>query len=154
MNGKSLHATFTLERSYPAPLEQVFSEFADPAARARWSAPSDDELIYDEADFRIGGKDVFRCGPRGDPKFRGETRYLVLIPNSRVVTSETLDTDGQRLAVSLTTLDFESTGEATALTVTVQMVSFVGPGMIQGFESGNKSALENLSRHLSNMPPH
>jgi uncharacterized protein YndB with AHSA1/START domain len=90
MNGKSLHATFTLERSYPARLEQVFSEFADPAARARWSAPSDDELIYDEADFRIGGKDVFRCGPRGDPKFRGETRYLILIPNSRVVTSETL----------------------------------------------------------------
>jgi hypothetical protein len=39
------------------------------------------------------------------------------------------------------------------VTVTVQMVSFVGPGMIQGYESGNKSALEGLSRHLGNMPP-
>jgi uncharacterized protein YndB with AHSA1/START domain len=153
VNGKPQHATITLERSYAAPLERVFSEFADPVARARWSAPSDDVLIYDEANFRVGGKDVFRCGPRGDPKFRGETRYLLIVPNARVVSSETLDMDGQRLAVSLTTLDFEQTGDSTTLTVTVQMVSLVGPGIVQGYESGNKSALDNLSRHLSSMPP-
>ena len=153
MNGKSQHATITLERSYPAPLEQVFSEFADPVARARWSPPSEDVLIYDEADFRIGGRDVFRCGPKGDLKFRGETRYLLIVPNARVVSSETVDMDGQRLAVSLTTLDFESTEHATSVKVTVQVISFVGTGMIQGYESGNKSALENLSEHLRKMPP-
>ena len=46
----------------------VFSELGDPLARARWSAPSNDTIVYDEADFRIGGTDVFRCGPKGDPK--------------------------------------------------------------------------------------
>ena len=61
--------------------------------------------------------------------------------------------DGQRLAVSLTTLDFEPAEDATNLTVTVQMVSFVGPEMIRGYESGNKSALENLSQHLTNVSP-
>jgi uncharacterized protein YndB with AHSA1/START domain len=152
MDGKPQHATITLERTYAAPLERVFSEFANPVARALWGAPSEDVLIYDEADFRVGGKDVFRCGPGGDPKFRGETRYLLIVPNTRVVSSETLDMDGQRLAVSLTTLDFERRGDSTNLTVTVQMLSLVGPGMIQGFESGNKSALDNLSRHLSSMP--
>jgi len=153
MSGKSQHATITLEHLYPAPLERVFSAFANPVVRARWSAPSEDVLIYDEADFRIGGKDVFRCGPKGDPKFRGETRYLLIAPNARVVSSETLDMDGQRLAVALTTLEFEPAEDATTLTVTVQMVSFAGPDMIHGYESGNKSALENLSQHLSNMPP-
>lgn len=134
-------------------VEPVFSKFADPVARARWSAPSEDVLIYDEADFRLGGRDVFRCGPKGDPKGRGETRYLFLIPNERVVSSETLEMDGQPLPVSLTTLDFEPIEDLTNLTVTVQIVSFVGPGMIHGYESGNKSALENLSQHLSDMPP-
>jgi uncharacterized protein YndB with AHSA1/START domain len=152
MSAKSLHATITLERSYPAPLERVFSEFANPVERARWSAPSEDVLIYDEADFRIGGKDVFRCGPKSNPKFIGETVYLLIVPNARVVSSETLDMGGQRIAVSLTTVDFEQIDGATKLTLTVQMISFVGPGMIHGYESGNKSALENLSQYLAKKP--
>jgi uncharacterized protein YndB with AHSA1/START domain len=148
-NERPQHATITLERTYRAPLERVFSEFADPVARARWSAPSNDALIYDQTEFRAGGRDLFRCGPKNDPKFRGETLYHLIVPNRRVVSSETLDVDGQRLAVSLNTLDFEPAGEGTNLKVTVQMVSLVGAGMIEGYESGNKSALENLGRHLS-----
>jgi hypothetical protein len=79
-NDKLQHATITLRRSYTAPLERVFSEFADPVARASWGSPSNDELIYDEADFRIGGKDVFRCGPKGNPKFRGEPATSTSLP--------------------------------------------------------------------------
>jgi uncharacterized protein YndB with AHSA1/START domain len=152
MSGKSQHATIVLQHLYPVPPERVFSEFADPVARARWSPPSSEEFTYDEADFRVGGKDVFHCGPRGDPKFRGETRYLDIVRNARVVSSETLDVDGQRLAVALTTLDFEPAQDGSNLTITVQMVSFVGADMIDGYESGNKSALENLSLHLSKIP--
>jgi uncharacterized protein YndB with AHSA1/START domain len=153
VNDKPQHATIKLEHSYPARLERVFSEFADPSARARWSAPSNDILIYDESDFRVGGKDVFRCGPKGDPKFLGETRYLHIVPNARVVSSETVDSEGLRLAVALTTLDFEPTEDGTNLTVTVQMVSFAGPEIIQGYESGNKSALKNLAQYLASNSP-
>ena len=152
MNSRPLHATITLEHAYPAAPERVFSEFADPVVRARWSAPSNDVLIYDEADFRVDGKDVFRCGPKNDPKFRGQTRYLHIVPNSCVVTSETLKIDGQSLAVALTTLDFQRTEHGTHLTVTIQVVSFVGAEMIHGYESGNRSALKNLAQHLSNVP--
>ena len=152
MNNKLQHTTIKLEHSYSAPLERVFSEFADPVARARWSAPSNDALIYEEADFRVGGKDVFRCGPKGDPKFRGETRYLDIVPNAQVVSSETVEIDGLRLAVALTTLDFEPTEDGTNLAVTVQIVSFAGPDMIHGYESGHKSALKNLSLYLGSTP--
>jgi len=34
---------------------------------------------------KSGGKDVFRCGPKGDLKFRGETHYLEIVLNIRVV---------------------------------------------------------------------
>jgi uncharacterized protein YndB with AHSA1/START domain len=150
VNDKLQHATIKLQHSYSAPLDRVFAEFTDPLARARWSAPSNDELIYDESDFRIGGKDVFRCGPKGHPKFRGETRYLDIVPNARIVSTETLDVDGQRLSVALTTLDFEPTELGTKLTATIQIVSFAGADVIHEYESGNKSALKNLSLHLSN----
>jgi len=150
MDEKLHHATINLEHFYPAAVEQVFTEFADPVARARWSAPSgDDVLIYDEADFCEGGHDVFRCGPKDDPKFRGETSYLVIVPNQLVVSSEVLSMAGQRLATALTTLELEAVDAGANLKMTVQMVSFVGPGMVAGYENGNRSALENLARHLS-----
>jgi uncharacterized protein YndB with AHSA1/START domain len=152
MNGKPEHATITMERSYPAPAERVFSEFADPLARARWSPPSGDVLIYDEADFRAGGRDLFRCGPQSDPKFRGETLYHLIVPNERVISSEILDVGDHRLAVSLTTLDFASEGNNTKLTLTVQMISLAGQELIDGYRSGNKSALENLASHLGARP--
>ena len=40
-------------------------------------------------------------------------------------------------------------GVGTNLKLTVQIVSLVGAGMIASYESGNKSALDNLADHLS-----
>jgi uncharacterized protein YndB with AHSA1/START domain len=143
------HETINLQGFYAAPVERVFCEFADPAARAKWSAPANDTLVYDKADFREGGGDVFRCGPPHDLRFRGETAYQVIVPNKCVIFTEILTEGGKRLAVALNTLTFEATGEGTMLKVTVQIASFVGPGMVEGYESGNKGALEGLSRHLA-----
>jgi uncharacterized protein YndB with AHSA1/START domain len=81
MNDKLQHATITFQRSYSAPPERVSTNSPTPVARARWSPRSNDELTYNEADLRIGGKDVFRC-PKGDPTFRGETCYLGIVPNA------------------------------------------------------------------------
>ena len=36
------HATFTLERVYPAPPQRVFAAWSDPAAKARWFAGEKD----------------------------------------------------------------------------------------------------------------
>jgi uncharacterized protein YndB with AHSA1/START domain len=149
MNRKLQHATINLQHSYPLPVERVFAEFANPLARARWSVPSGDVLIYDQTDFRIGGKDAFRCGPKANPKFCGETHYLDIVPNVRAISSETLEMNGERLAVALITLDFESAEKETTVIVTVQMVSFAGPEVIQGYESGNQGALRNLYLYLS-----
>ena len=66
-----------------------------------------------------------------------------------VVSTETFVSAGKRLAVAPNTLDFEETNEGTMLKVTIQMVSFVGPGMVEGYKSGNQSALEGLSHYLS-----
>jgi len=148
MSEKLHHATINLERSYAAPIERVFAEFANPVVRARWSAPAIDALVYDEADFREGGHDVFRCGPPNDLRFRGDTIYQVIIPNRCVISTEIVTEGGKQLAVALNTLTFEATLEGTTLKVTVQMVSLGEPGMVEGYESGNKGALDGLARHL------
>jgi uncharacterized protein YndB with AHSA1/START domain len=145
----TLHATLIFERTIPAPIEQVFAAFADPVARSEWGTPSDTAVvIYEETDFREGGQDRFRCGSRADPNIHGTTRYLDIVTNRRVVSSETIDMDGKRLCASLTTLEFAADGETTRLTNTTQLVSFIGDDMVRGHESGTNASLDNLVQHF------
>jgi uncharacterized protein YndB with AHSA1/START domain len=145
------HATIVLERDYEATPSRVFAEFANPVARAQWSAPSGDELTYDETDFKVGGRDVFRCGPKGAPKFQGETIYHLIVLDKCVISSEIVEADSQHLAVSLNTLELEEVAGGTKLRLTVQIASSIGESMVKGFESGNRSALEGLAKHLAGM---
>jgi uncharacterized protein YndB with AHSA1/START domain len=141
----TLHKTLVFEREVPAPVEDVFAAFADPAARAAWGAPSDNTaLIYDEADFREGGQDRFRCGPKADPNIQGVTQYLEIIANRRVVSSETVAMNGNRLCASLTTLELTPDGDKTKLKSTTQLASFIGEDMVRGHEQGSNASLDNL----------
>jgi uncharacterized protein YndB with AHSA1/START domain len=148
---KTLHATLVFERQIPAPVEKVFTAFADPVARTEWGAPSDAAvLIYDETDFREGGQDRFRCGSKANPNIHGTTRYLEIIANRRVVSSETIVTDGLRLCASLATLELTPDGEKTKLKSTIQLASFIGEDMVKGHERGNNVSLDNLVQYFLN----
>jgi uncharacterized protein YndB with AHSA1/START domain len=145
-----LHTTLVFERDIPATVEQVFAAFADPATRIKWGAPSDKTaLIYDEADFREGGQDRFRCGPKADPNIYGTTRYLDIIHNRRIVSSETIVMGGKRLCASLSTLELTPEGDNTKLKTTTQLVSFIGEDMVKGHKSGTNASLDNLVRYFS-----
>jgi uncharacterized protein YndB with AHSA1/START domain len=66
------HETLVFEKAFPKPIHTLFASFADPKARARWGVPSKTAaIIDDETDFRIGGRDLSRCGARNDPRWRG-----------------------------------------------------------------------------------
>ena len=84
-----------------------------------------------------------------DPKYHGTTRYYEITQNSRIVSSETIDVDGHRLFVSLTTLDLSPSGAQTELKTTVQLASFVGAEMVKGHEDGHNGSLNNLVRFFA-----
>jgi uncharacterized protein YndB with AHSA1/START domain len=142
------HETLVFEHEIPAPVADVFSAYADARARAAWSAPSTDTIIYDCEEFLEGHQDRFRCGPKTNPNIHGTTHYLEIVHNQRIVSSETLSTGGMRLAVSLITTEFGDLGKATRLKCTVQIASFVGHDMVRGYEDGNNGALNGLVRHF------
>jgi uncharacterized protein YndB with AHSA1/START domain len=143
------HGTVVFERTYDAPISCVYAALADPVARASWSAPSDTSIfIYDETDFRVGGRDVFRCGSSSDPRYRGETRYHDIVPGRRIVSTEVVDELDKRLSAAVITVELERAGESTKLKLTVQIVSLDGPGMIEGTKAGYTGALDNLGRYL------
>jgi uncharacterized protein YndB with AHSA1/START domain len=143
------HGTVVFERTYDAPISCVYAALADPVARANWSAPSDTSIfVYDETDFRVGGRDIFRCGSSSDPRYRGETHYHDIVPERRIVSTEVVDELDKRLSADVITVELERAGERTKLKLTVQIVSLDGPEMIEGTKSGYTDALDNLGRYL------
>jgi uncharacterized protein YndB with AHSA1/START domain len=145
-----LHRTLVFERRFPADVERVFAALADPVQRALWSAPSDGAaFVYDEADFRQGGRDIFRCGDKAAPQFTGVTTYIAIAPPIRIVSNEVVESGGAVLMASLLTTELEAQGPETDLRLTVQMVSFHGEEMVRGVEAGNAAALDNLALHLA-----
>src|ERR1700750_555057 len=98
------HETLVFARTCAAPVERVFAAFADPVERANWGTPSETAaFFYDKVDFREGGTDVFRCGDKSNPQYRGVTTYYDIVSNERIVSSETVETQGRKLLISMAT---------------------------------------------------
>lgn len=139
------HFTLTMERICAAPVERVFAAFADPVERASWGNPSESSaFVYDEVDFREGGVDLFRCGAKSNPQYRGVTRYYDIVPNQRIVSSEVVEVQGRKLLITMSTALFEREGAGTKVTVTAQLTSLAGEQMLDGAKIGHNAALDNL----------
>jgi uncharacterized protein YndB with AHSA1/START domain len=144
-----VHGTVVVERTIAVPVTRVYGAFADAKEREAWGAPSDTAIfVYDEIDFRVGGRDVARCGAKDDPRFRVETRYIDIVPTQRVVSTETIHEIDNLLAVNITTIEFVPEGQRTRLKVTVQVTSFVGNGMIDNTKAGHTGSLSNMAQYL------
>lgn len=147
------HATRSIERKLAASPERVFAAFSDPAARAVWSPPSPDlNMHYTEADFRVGGRDVWTCGPGPAEGTTVETTYHAIRPNRLILSTEAIGDGTQAMAVALVTVELADAAGACAVTVTLQAVDLAAMedmDMIGEMEVGWAAALENLSLYLA-----
>jgi uncharacterized protein YndB with AHSA1/START domain len=148
---KMLHDTIVMERTYNTSPARVFAAWESVEARLRWSIPFPEAgAVYDQAEFRVGGLDIMRCGPRDDMRFLAHVRYLEILPDRRIVMAERVAEDGKIRAASLITIEFEpvdpkSDARATKQTVTMQVSALDGSDMLDGYRSGWTAALDNLA---------
>lgn len=141
--------TIILERTYKATPARVFEAWRDPVARERWSKPSDDTgLVYEQADFRVGGEDISRCGPKDDMRFLARVRYLEIVPDARIVVAESIAENGKMSAASLIVIDFEAVGQSTRMTVTMHVSGLDGPEFVEGYREGWNPTLDNLAKEF------
>ena len=143
------HETLVFERDFGCPVEILYEAFADPIARARWGLPSPmATIIYDKADFRVGGRDVSRCGAKDDPRFLVEAVYLNIGANQRVVYSEKVDDGDRATSAALHTIEMSRDGSNARLKVTVQLAAFDGEDAAAGVRFGFNAALDNLREEI------
>ena len=144
------HATFVIERSYPAPVESVWHAFSDNDARDQWFS-TDPAFDADEKthDFRVGGHGTEDGQWHGGPRSRFVSTYTDIVALRRIVFTYDMWVDEQHLSTSLTTIGLEPEGDQTRLTYTEQAVHFDGLDSVEGREEGTRGLLEQLASHLA-----
>ncbi len=143
------HATFVIERSYPASPARVYAAFADPAAKARWfGAPTEDGHSNVELDFRVGGREVNRGGPSGGPVYTFDALYQDIVANERIVSTYHMLMDDQRISVSVATVEFMAEGTGTKLVYTEQGAFLDGYDTPTQRRQGTEELLDALGAAL------
>jgi uncharacterized protein YndB with AHSA1/START domain len=143
------HATFVIKRSYDAPPPTVFGAWADVRAKSRWFVgPEDWGPNEHTLDFRIGGREFSRGGPKGGPTHTYDALYFDIVPNERIIYAYDMHLDDRRISVSLATVEFKPEGQRTRLTFTEQGAFLDGYDNAADREHGTGELLDALGRSL------
>ncbi|MGO4549145.1 SRPBCC family protein [Paenibacillus sp. 2TAB23] len=134
------HGTFVVERMYAAQPERVYQAWADPVAKAKWFSKPD---IFD---FQVGGREYSSGGPPDGPVFTFDAIYQELVPEQRIVYTYSLDSDGIRISVSITTVELIKVEGGTKLIFTEQGAFFDGHDTLEVREHGTNVMLDALGK--------
>ncbi len=145
------HGTFVVEHRYPAHPAKVFEAWADAAAKEIWMDDPDykSDGGHYELDFRVGGHERFSgLDPAGTP-YRYDAHYYDIVPGYRIVYSYEMYAAGDRMSVSLATVEIEPNQEGTKLTYTEQCAFLDGIDKPEAREEGTAWMLDNLGKYLA-----
>ena len=144
-----VHATFTLERSYPAQPARVFQAWADPREKVRWFAGNPDDY---QLDFRPGGIEHNHAVHDGK-RITWESLYREIVPNERIAYTSVLSEDDTVATLSLTTVEFLADGDRTRLVLVEAGAYLDGHEQPAWREEGTGDWLDALGRHLRQGEP-
>lgn len=143
MNNRfATHDTFVVERVYNTNPKHVFAAWSDQTIKSQWFQKAE------EFDFRVGGRESNHGGPPGGPVYSFNAQYEDIVPDQRIVYSYTMDMDGTRISVSLTTVEFKQVESGTRLIFTEQGVFLDGHDSPEAREHGTKIMLDKLGEVL------
>jgi uncharacterized protein YndB with AHSA1/START domain len=115
------HAIFTVERTLDAKPARVWKAFATEAGKAAWFGPSGDwEQLEKVFDVREGGEERLKGRWASGTVTDYRARFHDIVEGERMVYAYDLFIDGNKVSVSLATLELKPAGTGTKLTLTEQ----------------------------------
>ncbi len=149
MSGRSTeHATFVIERTYPAEPARVFRAFAEVEEKAKWFGPPEMGSEEIDLDFRVGGTERFQAeGPDG-ARYTYSAIYQDIVDAERIVYTYEMYRGEERISVSVSTIELRPAEGGTALAYTEQGVYLDGHDGPGPREHGTRVGLERITQAL------
>jgi uncharacterized protein YndB with AHSA1/START domain len=142
------HATFVIERTYPAEPARVFRAFADVEEKAKWFGPAELGSDRIDLDFRVGGGERFEAdGPDG-ARYRYRALYQDIVEGERIVYTYEMHRNDERISVSVSTIELRPAPNGTELAYTEQGVYLDGHDGPGPREHGTRIGLERITETL------
>ena len=111
------HGSFTVERSFKAAPARIFAAWSDPAIKGKWYGDPEKDSVAQEFDFRPGGREL-RAGEISDgTRYNLDIRYYDIVPDERIVYAYEVVINGNRISVSVATVEFRPDAEGTRLLI-------------------------------------
>ena len=149
MPGAATHGSFTLQRSYDAPVARVWAALTDPLAKAKWFV-GPWELLERTMDVSIGGRERLRGRWKSGLVTTFDATYFDIVPNRRPVYTYEMHLDDVKISVSLATMQLDPEGSKTTLTVTEQGAFLDGYDDAGSRERGSQAIMDKLGAALAN----
>jgi uncharacterized protein YndB with AHSA1/START domain len=144
-----VHATFCIERTYPASPAQVFKALTDPAAKAKWFTGGNGyTLLTRKMDVRPGGREQLKGRWETGVVTTFDAVYHDVVADERIVYAYEMHLDERKISVSLATLELEPAGTGTRLVMTEQGAFLDGYDDAGSREHGSNFLLDALGVSL------
>lgn len=146
------HGSFTIERKFDAPRVLVYSAFATEKGKQAWfSGPSDAWSLEERSfDFRVGGGETLTGRWQSGMVSRFDAQYHDIVPNERIIYSYTMHVNGNKISVSLSTIEFKTAGAGALLVLNEQGAFLDGYDDAGSRERGTIGLIDKLEAAIRN----
>jgi uncharacterized protein YndB with AHSA1/START domain len=146
-----VHAMFSLERKYDAPVARVWAAFTDEAAKAKWfgSRVAKLEILERHMDVRPGGRERLKGRWEGGMVSTFDAIYHDVIAQERLVYSYEMHQGDKKISVSLATIQLSADDGKTTVKVTEQGAFLDGYDDAGSREHGTGHLLDALGHSLA-----
>jgi uncharacterized protein YndB with AHSA1/START domain len=148
--------SFTIERTFAAPVERVFRLWTDPLCVAQWWGIKDCTIPYCALDVRVGGRWRIDMRTASGALYRNQGQYVDVVANCRLSYTDEPDPElrewaGRPPGQSLHTVTFESDGARTRICFEVMLASAADRERLLalGVREGWMQSFDRLERAVS-----
>jgi uncharacterized protein YndB with AHSA1/START domain len=144
------HGSFTIERTFDAPPALVYSAFATEKGKQAWFSGPNEQWSLEERsfDFRVGGRETLTGRWKSGMVSRFDAQFHDIVPDQRIIYSYTMHVNGNKISVSLATIEFRKAGAGTLLILNEQGAFLDGYDDAGSRERGTIGLIDKLEAAL------